>query len=106
MKFIGGTSNVQFTVVDRLGHGRTTTVTRRRSRIRGRPLFVAQLIAIDRSGAETINITVAGENSPGLVQGQSVRPEGLEAIHWVRDNSTPTVSRVVAHDHRAVLCPR
>jgi hypothetical protein len=53
----------------------------------GRPLHVVQLVAIDETGAETINVTVAVENPPVLTQGQSVRPEGLEAIPWVKSNT-------------------
>src|SRR5215813_13499683 len=52
-----------------------------------RPLFVVQLVAIDETGAETINVTVAYEDPPRLTQGQSVMPEGLEAIPWVKNNT-------------------
>jgi len=53
----------------------------------GRPLSVAQLIALDETGAETINVTVAGENLPLLTPGQTVKVEGLEAIPWVKSNT-------------------
>ncbi len=85
MKFIGGTSNVEFTVGRPFGPRKDQNGAQKTEKGSGRPLFVAQLIAIDRSGAETSNATVAGENSPGLAQCQSVHPDGLEAIHWVRD---------------------
>jgi hypothetical protein len=87
MKLVVDVSGVQFTVgrpwaprTDQNGVQKTEKGT-------GRPLHVVQLVAIDETGAETINVTVAVENPPRLAQGQSVRPEGLEAIPWVRNDS-------------------
>jgi hypothetical protein len=87
MRLLVDTSEIQFTVgrpfvpkTDQAGVQRTEKGT-------GRPLHVVQLVAIDGTGAETINVTVAGENPPLLAQGQSVRPVGLEAIPWVKSNT-------------------
>ncbi|MQA16514.1 MAG: hypothetical protein GEV09_20955 [Pseudonocardiaceae bacterium] len=87
MKLMVDMSDVQFTVgrpftprTDQNGAQRTEKGT-------GRPLNVVQLVAIDEAGAEAINVTVAGENPPKLTQGQSVRPESLEAIPWVKNNT-------------------
>ena len=87
MRLMVDVSEVQFTVgrpfvpkTDQAGAQRTEKGT-------GRPLHVVQLVAIDETGAETINVTVAAENPPRLAQGQSVRPEGLEAIPWVKNDS-------------------
>lgn len=87
MKLMVDTSDVAFTVgrpfaprTDQNGAQRTEKGT-------GRPLNVVQLVAIDEAGAETINVTVAGESPPKLTQGQSVRPEALEAIPWVKNNT-------------------
>jgi hypothetical protein len=88
MRLLVDTSEIQFTVgrpfvpkTDQAGVQRTEKGT-------GRPLHVVQLVAIDGTGAETINVTVAGENPPLLTQGQSVRPVGLEAIPWVKSNTS------------------
>jgi hypothetical protein len=88
MRLLVDTREIQFTAgrpfapkTDQAGVQRTEKGT-------GRPLFVVQLVAIDGTGAETINVTVAGENPPLLTQGQSVRPEGLEAIPWVKNNTS------------------
>jgi hypothetical protein len=87
MKLLVDTSEIQFTAgrpfapkTDQAGVQRTEKGT-------GRPLFVVQLVAIDGTGAETINVTVAGENPPLLTQGQ-LRPVGLEAIPWVKSNTS------------------
>jgi hypothetical protein len=83
MRLLVDTSEIQFTTgrpfapkTDQAGVQRTEKGT-------GRPL-----VAIDGTGAETINVTVAGENPPQLTQGQSVRPVGLEAIPWVKSNTS------------------
>ena len=88
MKLMVDVSDVQFTVsrpfapkTDQAGAQRTEKGT-------GRPLHVVQLVAIDGTGAETINVTVAAETPPRLTQGQSVMPEGLEAIPWVKSNTS------------------
>ena len=87
MKLMVDVSGIQFTVgrpwaprTDQNGVQKTEKGT-------GRPLHVVQLVAIDETGAETINVTVAVENPPRLTQGQSVRPESLEAIPWVKNNT-------------------
>jgi hypothetical protein len=87
MKLMVDVSGIQFTVgrpfaprTDQNGAQKTEKGT-------GRPLHVVQLVAIDETGAETINVTVAVENPPRLTQGQSVRPESLEAIPWVKNNT-------------------
>ena len=88
MKLMVDVSDVQFTVgrpfapkTDQAGAQRTEKGT-------GRPLHVVQLVAIDGTGAETINVTVAADTPPRLTQGQSVMPEGLEAIPWVKSNTS------------------
>ena len=87
MKLMVDTSGVQFTVGRPFTPKTDQNGAQRTERGTGRPLSVVQLVAIDEAGAETINVTVAGENPPTVAQGQSVRPEGLEAIPWVKDNT-------------------
>ena len=88
MRLLVDTREIQFTTgrpfapkTDQAGVQRTEKGT-------GRPLFVVKLVSIDGTWAETINVTVAVDNPPRLTQGQSVRPEGLEAIPWVKNNTT------------------
>ena len=87
MKLMVDTSAVQFTVGRPFAPRTDQNGVQKTERGTGRPLHVVQLVAIDEAGAETINVTVAGENPPKLTQGQSVRPEGLEAIPWVKNNT-------------------
>lgn len=88
MRILVDTSRVQFTVGRPFGPKLDQAGVQRTEKGTGRPLHVVQLVAIDEAGAETINVTVAGESPPVLTQGQSVRPEGLEAIPWVKSNTS------------------
>jgi hypothetical protein len=87
MRLMVDVSGCQFTVGRPFGPKTDQAGVQKTEKGTGRPLFVVQLVAIDETGAETINVTVAVENPPTLTQGQSVRPEGLEAIPWVRSNT-------------------
>ena len=48
------------------------------------PIWSAQLVVMSDEGADTINVTVAGDPPP-LQQGQQVRPVQLIAIPWARN---------------------
>jgi hypothetical protein len=86
MRLMVDVSGVQFTAGRPFGPKTDEKGVQRTEKGTGRPLWVAQLVALDETGAETINVTVAVENPPLLTPGQSVRPEGLEAIPWVKSN--------------------
>ena len=87
MKVLVDTSKVQLSVGRPFAPKTDQNGVQKTERGTGRPLSVAQLIALDETGAETINVTVAGENLPLLTPGQTVKVEGLEAIPWVKSNT-------------------
>jgi hypothetical protein len=87
MKLMVDVSEIQFTVGRPFAPRTDQNGVQKTEKGTGRPLHVVQLVAIDETGAETINVTVAADNPPRLTQGQSVRPEGLEAIPWVKNNT-------------------
>lgn len=47
----------------------------------GAPMWTTQVMALDETGGEVINITVAGPK-PSVTVGQMVVPVNLEAMHW------------------------
>lgn len=49
----------------------------------GQPLWQVQLMALDRSGAEVIAVTVAGD--PKVTVAQPVQVDGLVALPWSQD---------------------
>ncbi|GIL30450.1 hypothetical protein [Actinocatenispora comari] len=47
----------------------------------GLPMWTVQMIVLDSTGAEVINVTTAGEK-PDVTVGQPVTPVELEALPW------------------------
>jgi hypothetical protein len=58
------------------------------------PLWSAQLVVMSADGADTINVTIAGE-PPHLQQGQPVTPVELVAIPWARNGRDGVAYRAV-----------
>ena len=87
MRILVDTSKVQLSVGRPFAPKTDQNGVQKTEKGTGRPLSVAQLVALDETGAETITVTVAGENLPPLTPGQSVKVEGLEAIPWVKSNN-------------------
>lgn len=48
----------------------------------GEPLWSVQVMALDETGGEMINVTLAGNAMPKINVGQTVVPVELEAIPW------------------------
>ncbi len=61
-------------------------------RLTKEPLFVVQVMALDESGGEMLNVTVAGV-PPKLTVGQQVTPVDLEAIPWATNGKNGTAFR-------------
>ena len=83
MKLRVDTNQVQF-IVSRLA---TPKVERdsgkqRADRTTGELLFQFQVMALDDTGGEVLNVSVGGE--PKLTVGQQVRLDGLIAIPWAQ----------------------
>jgi hypothetical protein len=59
------------------------------------PLWQVQLMALDASGGEILNVTVAGV-PPKLTSGQSVIPVELEAIPWAQGTRSGVAFRAAS----------
>ncbi len=57
------------------------------------PLWSAQLVVMSDEGADTINVTIAGDPPP-LQQGQQVTPVGLVAFPWAHNGRDGVAFRV------------
>jgi hypothetical protein len=71
--------------VDEKGNQRTEKGT-------GRPMWSTQVIAIDETGAEVINVTTVGE-VPSVEVGQLVVLDRLEAKAWATNGRSGTAYR-------------
>lgn len=60
----------------------------------GRPMWTTQVMALDETGGEVLNITVAGVQ-PQVTVGQIVKPVGLEAIPWMNNGKHGVAYRAV-----------
>ena len=81
MKLRVDTNQVQF-IVSRLATPKVERESgkQRADRTTGELLFQFQVMALDDTGGEVLNVTVCGE--PKLTVGQQVRFDGLVAIPW------------------------
>ena len=84
MKLFVDTSKTSFTVT-RGVEEKTDMETKRQkvNRNTGEPLWTVQVMALDASGGDVINVTLAGI-PPKVTVGQSVTPVELEAIPWAQ----------------------
>ena len=60
----------------------------------GRPMWTTQVMALDATGGEVLNVTVAG-TLPTVTVGQMVKPVGLEAIPWNNNGKHGVAFRAV-----------
>jgi hypothetical protein len=67
----------------------------KRDRRTGAPLNSAQLIVMDERGADTINVTIAGD-PPQLEQGQPATPVNLVALPWAANGRSGIAFRADA----------
>ena len=61
----------------------------------GRPMWSTQVVALDETGGETINITTVGE-IPSVEVGQFVALEQLEAKAWATNGRNGTAFRAAS----------
>lgn len=61
----------------------------------GVPQWTVELFALDESGGEVIRVTVTGDQ-PKVTQGQPVRVDELEAVHWSNDGRSGVAWRAAS----------
>ena len=95
MKVIVDTTDVTFQVamkskpkVDEKGNQRSEKGT-------GRPMWSTQVVALDETGGEIINVTTVGE-IPSVEVGQFVALEQLEAKAWATNGRNGTAFRAAS----------
>jgi len=95
MKLIINTTGVQF-FCTRAPEPRTAfdTGAARMDKETGLPLWQVQVAALDPSGGEVLNITVAGE--PEVSVGSPVQVQGLVAIPWAQGDRSGVAYRAAS----------
>jgi hypothetical protein len=84
MKLFVDTSRTTFTVTRGVEEKVDNETKRQKTnRLTGELLWTVQVMALDASGGEVINVTLAGQ-PPKVSVGQTVHPVELEAIPWAQ----------------------
>lgn len=84
MRLLVDMSEVRFTVSREPVEKKDLDGKQKADRRTGELLFTVQVVAFDGSGAEVLNVTVAGA-PPKVTVGQSVQLVELEAIPWAQE---------------------
>jgi hypothetical protein len=99
VRLLVDTSKVTFTVTKAPEPKTDADGRQRADRKTGELLYVVQVMALDETGGEVLNVTVAG-SEPKVAVGQQVSPVELEAIPWAQSNRSGVAYR--AKDLKAV----
>lgn len=92
MKLLVETSRVGFTVTRAAEPKNDQNGRQKADRHTGEALWVVQVMALDGSGGEMLNVTVAG-TPPKVTVGQQVTPVELEAIPWATNGKNGVAYR-------------
>ncbi|MEV6272675.1 hypothetical protein AB0L64_36240 [Kribbella sp. NPDC051936] len=82
MKLTIDTTGKTFTVTKGVEEKKDQNDRQKFDRITKEPLWTVQVMALDETGGEMINVTLAGNAMPKINVGQTVVPVELEAMPW------------------------
>ncbi|TCP47296.1 hypothetical protein EV191_11292 [Tamaricihabitans halophyticus] len=92
MRLLIDTSRVQFQV-SKVGPKTDQNGVQRMERNTNVPMWSVQLVAMDDSGAEVINVTVTAPQPPKVDVGTSVNAVELQAIPWAQNGKNGVAYR-------------
>ena len=95
MKIYVDTTDVTFQVAQKSKPKVDEKGNQRSERGTGRPMWSTQVIAIDETGGEVINVTTVGE-TPSVEVGQLVVLDRLEAKAWATNGRNGTAFRAAS----------
>ena len=95
MKIYVDTTGITFTVAKKAQPKVDEKGNQRSERGTGRPMWQTQVVALDETGGEVINVTTVGE-IPSVEVGQFVAVEALEAKAWATNGRNGTAFRAAS----------
>jgi hypothetical protein len=95
VKIYVDTTGITFTVAKKSAPKVDEKGNQRSERGTGRPMWSTQVVALDETGGEVINVTTVGE-IPSVEVGQFVALEQLEAKAWATNGRNGTAFRAVS----------
>ena len=96
MKLFVDISRTSFTVTRGVEEKVDENGRQKANRKTNEPLWTVQVMALDASGGEVINVTLTGNTPPSVKVGQSVTPVELEAIPWAQSGRNGVAFRASA----------
>lgn len=85
MKLLVDTSQVQFMVGHEVKPRTDQNKVQRVERDTNIPQWTVQLVAMDTTGSEVINVTLTASQPPKVTPGSFVTPVELQAIPWAQN---------------------
>jgi hypothetical protein len=95
VKIYVDTTGITFTVAKKSQPKVDEKGNQRSERGTGRPMWQTQVVALDETGGEVINVTTVGE-IPSVEVGQFVAVEALEAKAWATNGRNGTAFRAAS----------
>ena len=92
MKLVVDTQGKTFTVTKGAVEKQDQNGRQKQDRITGEPLWTVQVMALDETGGEMLNVTVAGQ-MPKVAVGTPVGLAELEAIPWATNGKNGVAFR-------------
>ena len=93
MRLLIDTSGKSFTVTRAVEEKKDQNGRQKVDRNTQEPLWTVQVMALDETGGEMLNVTLAGNAMPKITVGASVVPVELEAIPWATNGKNGVAYR-------------
>jgi hypothetical protein len=96
MRLLVDTSKTSFTVTREVTEKQDQNGRQKVDRKTQEPLWTVQVMALDETGGEVINVTLAGQQAPKVNVGAQVTLNELEAIPWATNGKNGTAYRATS----------
>lgn len=93
MRLLVDSTRTQFTVTKAVEEKKDQNGRQKIDRNTQEPLWVVQVMALDETGGEVLNVTLAGNAMPKITVGAVVVPVELEAIPWATNGKNGVAYR-------------
>ena len=93
MRLLIDTHGKSFTVTKAVEEKKDQNGRQKVDRNTQEPLWVVQVMALDETGGDVINVTLAGQAMPKVTVGAVVVPVELEAIPWATNGKNGVAYR-------------
>lgn len=93
MRLLVDTAKTTFTVTKDVAQKTDQHGTQKTDRNSQEPLWLVQVMALDETGGEMLNVTLAGQQAPKVTVGAAVTLAELEAIPWATNGKNGVAYR-------------